>query len=140
MKPGITGLVGPTINLSTAASYCRARGIPLHTLTRQDLDFFDIEIPKESEIRIESNMINLLRDKGFAGKYLEKIEQEQFYKNMQNGLQHILTQDINKMLCKHSLDVLNSEFGFNLDLEKKDFEDIYLKGRCELVTPGKEFG
>jgi hypothetical protein len=140
------GLVGPSVDLSIAHSYCRMKGVPLHTLTKSDLDFFDLEMVNQGNVegnvvRENSNqMLMELVNKGFGGEFKSRVEKEVFYKNMNSKLNQMLTGDLNKMLSKHAIDILNSEYGFNLPLTKGDFEDIYLKGRCEVVTPGKDFG
>ena len=146
LKKGTVGLIGPSVDLAIADSYSKAKGIPLNTLTRQDLDFFDLGINQDDGFNKELGMedsdlvYQKLIKKGFGGEYKLRAEHDVFYKNMNSYMQNMLTGDINKMLSKHAIDILNTEYGFKLPIQKQDFENIYLKGRCEVVTPGKEFG
>lgn len=133
-------LVGPTVDFGLATHYCRAKGLDLYTLSSDDLDYFGLTAEVDGRLATWSGVTRKLADRHYGGDFLKQRMREEWYRCAQASINELLVQDINKMLCKAALDILNSNFGLTLKYKPGDFDSVRVKGRAERITPGGGFG
>lgn len=136
------GLIGPGVDSRLARAFCKSKGLDLYTLQKDDIEFFELSemIRRNERIQIDMNRkIALLRNKECEGEYVFEQEKEIEYLCMQESLNQLVVQDINKMIVKRAIDILQTKYGIDFALKREDFQDFGLKGRCEEVKIGKTF-
>jgi hypothetical protein len=81
----------------------------------------------------------LLKEKGGSGEFQRKREKRLEYLEMQPRLKELVVQDINKMIVRKALCLLESDYGIKVASSPEDFEKPGPKGRCEELQLQGEF-
>lgn len=128
-------LIGPNVDYELAKSYAKSRNIPLNVCDVNDLSYFEdnsIEIVNKLEQNDFLNLVKKLSRENYC-LYENAINKEKLYVDNRQSLNQMGYEAINKLILKQAMDVLNKNFGLNLQYSKEEFESIGLRGRCEEI-------